>query len=150
MRRAAPAGVFARLSDRAAIDAYANGEIVAQFENYSVGVGVFGAGAANWLQKLRTGVPLGSLAPEGRKANREIGLLVSRLAGFGLLEYRLEDPRNGGDLIVIEPLLRDYRPQIPQLQNADTLASVTLRVYATARHRDGAGIAARRRHVQNP
>ncbi len=121
VRRAAPAGVFARLTDRAAIDAYANGEIVARFDNYSLGVGVFGAGAANWLQKLRTGVPLGALASEGRKANKEIDLLVGRLAGLGLLEYRLENPRDGGDLMVIEPLLRDYRPQIPQLQNADTL-----------------------------
>jgi SagB-type dehydrogenase family enzyme len=121
VRRAAPANILARLTGRAAIDAYANGEIVARFENYSVGVGVFGAGAADWLAKLRTGVPLGALAPEGRKTNKEINLLVSRLAGLGLLEYGLEDPRSGADLITIEPLLRDYRPHLSPLQNSDTL-----------------------------
>ncbi len=121
MRRAAPANILARLTGRAAIDAYANGEIVARFENYSVGVGVFGAGAADWLLKLRTGVPLGALAPEGRKTNKEINLLVSRLAALGLLEYGLVDPRNGTDLITVEPLLPDYQPNLPPLQNADTL-----------------------------
>jgi SagB-type dehydrogenase family enzyme len=121
VRRAAPATISARLVDRSAIEAHANGEIVARFDGYLVGVGVFGTGALDCLRKLRTGVPLNSLASDGRKIDKQIDLLVRRLAGIGLLEYRLAHPRNGGDLVVIEPQVLDYWPQTPQLENADTL-----------------------------
>ncbi len=121
VRRVAPAGIFARLIDGAAIDAYANGEIVARFDNYSVGVGVFGTGAADLLQKLRTGVPIVSLEARGGKVDKEVDLLVKRLAQLRLLEYHLKNPRDGGDLIVIEPQVRDYWPNIPPLQNTDAL-----------------------------
>jgi SagB-type dehydrogenase family enzyme len=121
VRRAAPATISARLVDRSAIEAHANGEIVARFEGYSVGVGVFGAGAADCLRELRTGLPLGSPASDGRKIDKEIDLLVRRLAGLGLLEYGLTHSRNGADLVVIEPQVPDYWPQTPLLENADTL-----------------------------
>ncbi len=121
VRRAAPATISVRLVDRSAIEAHANGEIVARFGGYLVGVGVFGVGAADCLRKLRTGVPLGSLASDGRKIDKEIDLLVRRLAGLGLLEYRLAHPQNGRDVAVIEPLVSDYWPQTPRLENAETL-----------------------------
>src|SRR6202035_6136905 len=47
--------------------------------------------------------------------------LVRRLAGRGLIEYRLGRSRNE-DLVVIEPQLPDYCPRLAQLGNADTLA----------------------------
>lgn len=119
-RVAAPA-IFARLVDRAAIEARANGEIVARFDGYSLGLGAFGAGVADRLQELRIGLQLDSLAPNNRNIDKEIELLVRRLAAHGLLEYRLARSRRAEDLVVIEPQVADYWPRTPQLGNADKL-----------------------------
>jgi SagB-type dehydrogenase family enzyme len=120
-RRAAPPVIFARLADRAAIEAQANGEIVARFDGYSIGLGVFGAAAADCLRDLRIGLPLGSLVSDGAKIVTETDLLVRRLAGHRLLEYRLARLRHAEDLIVVEPLVSDYWPRTPQLGDADQL-----------------------------
>jgi SagB-type dehydrogenase family enzyme len=133
VRRVAPATISARLVDRSTIEAHANGEIVARFDSCSLGVGVFGAGAADCLRELRTGLPLALRTSAGRKIDKEIDLLVRRLAGLGLLEYRLAHSRNGADLVVIEPQVPDYWPQTPQLENADTLV---LSRFAYMRRRD--------------
>lgn len=103
------------------IDLYANGEIVARFDNFSVGLGVVSADAAAWLQKLQVGVPLGSLESGRSKISKEIDLLIKRLAGLRLLEFRVAHPHKSGDIIVIEPQVRGYWPQFPPLQNPDTL-----------------------------
>ena len=120
-RRAAPPTVSARLSGHVTLEAHANGEIVACFDGYSVGLGTFSAGAADRAQDLRMGLPLASFASGGRNIDKEIDLLVRRLARHGLLEYRLGRSRNGEDLVVIEPQVADYWPQTPQLGNADVL-----------------------------
>ena len=67
------------------------------------------------------GLPLGSFASDVRRIDKEIDLLVRRLARHGLLEYRLGRRRNGEDLVVIEPQLPDYWPQTPPLGAADVL-----------------------------
>ena len=121
MRPAAPAPVSARLPGHVRLEAHANGEIVACFGGYSVGLGTFSAGAADRAQDLRSGLPLSSFASRSRKIDKEIGLLVQRLARRGLLEYRLGRSRNGEDLVVIEPQVPDYWPQAPELGNADAL-----------------------------
>ena len=121
MRPPAPATVSARLRGHVRLDAHANGEIVAGFNGYSVGLGTFGASAVGRAQELRIGLPLRSFAPGNRNIDKEIGLLVQRLAGHGLLEYRLGRSRNGEDLVVIEPQVADYWPQAPELGNADAL-----------------------------
>jgi SagB-type dehydrogenase family enzyme len=121
VRPAAPANVSARLRGHVRLDAHANGEIVAGFDGYSVGLGTFRARAADRAQELRTGLPLSSFASDSRNIDKEIGLLVQRLAGHGLLEYRLGRSRNGEDLVVIEPQVPDYWPQAPALGNADAL-----------------------------
>ncbi len=121
MRRAALASVSARLRGHVTLEAHANGEIVAYFDGYSVGLGTFSAGAADRVQDLRVGLSLASFASGGRKIDKEIDLLVRRLAGRGLLEYRLGRSRNGEDLVVIEPQVPDYWPQPQQLGNVDTL-----------------------------
>ena len=121
MRPAAPATVSARLRGHVRLEAHASGEIVACFDGYSVGLGTFSAGAADRAQELRIGLPLSSFASDSRNIDKEIGLLVQRLARRGLLEYRLRRSRNGEDLVVIEPQVPDYWPQAPQLGNADTL-----------------------------
>ena len=121
MRRAAPATVSARLRGHVTLEAHADGEIGACFDGYSVGLGTFSAGAADRAQDLRIGLPLSSFASGGRKIDKEIDLLVRRLAWHGLLEYRLGRSRNGEDLVVIEPQVPDYWPRTPQLGNADVL-----------------------------
>ena len=121
MRPAAPAPVSARLRGHVRLEAQANGEIIAGFDGYSVGLGTFSTGAADRAQELRIGLPLSSFASDSRKIDKEIGRLVRRLARRGLLEYRLGRSRNGEDLVVIEPQVPDYWPQAPQLGNADAL-----------------------------
>jgi SagB-type dehydrogenase family enzyme len=121
VRPAAPRNVSARLRGRVRLDAHANGEIIVGFDGYSIGLGTFSARAANCARELRTGLPLSSFASDGRNIDKEMGLLVQRLANRGLLEYRLGRSRNGEDLVVIEPQVPDYWPQAPELDNADAL-----------------------------
>ncbi|MGA7384436.1 MAG: SagB family peptide dehydrogenase [Methylocella sp.] len=121
MRRAVPATVSARLGGRVTLEAHANGEIVACFDGYSVPLGTFSADTADRAQSLRTGLPLASFVSNSRNIDKEINLLVRRLASHGLLEYRLGRSRIGEDLVVIEPQIPDYWPRTPQLGNADAL-----------------------------
>jgi SagB-type dehydrogenase family enzyme len=111
----------ARLRRHFRLEAQANGEIIACFDGYSVGLGMFSAAAADRARELRTGLPLSSISSVRRKIDKEIGLLVQRLARHGLLEYRLGRSRNSEDLVVIEPQVADYWPQAPQLGNAEAL-----------------------------
>jgi SagB-type dehydrogenase family enzyme len=120
-RPAAPANVSARLRGHVRLEAHGNGEIVAGFDGYSVGLGRFSADAADRAQELRIGLPFSSFASGRRNIDKEIGLLVQRLARRGLLEYRLGRSRKGEDLVVIEPQVPDYWPQAPELGNADAL-----------------------------
>ena len=59
--------------------------------------------------------------PAAAKIDKEIDLLVRRLARHGLLEYRLGRSRSGEDEVVIEPQVPDYWPRTPQLGNDDVL-----------------------------
>ena len=120
-RRAAPATLSARLLDHVTLQAQPGGDIVASFDGFSVGLGKFSAGAADRAQGLRTGLPLSALASRGREADKDIELLVRRLAGHGLLEYRLGRSRNGADQVVIEPQVPDYWPQTPRLRDTDVV-----------------------------
>ena len=121
VRPVAPAYVSARLRGHVRLDAHENGEIAASFDGYSVGLGTLSARAANRARGLSIGLPLSSFASAGRNTDREIGLLVQRLARRGLLDYRLRRSRNGEDLVVIEPQVPDYWPQTPRLSNGDAL-----------------------------
>ena len=84
-------------------------------------LGTFSAGVADRAQDLRNGLPLASFASGGRNIDKEIHLLVRRLARHGLLEYRLQRSRNDEDQVVVEPQIADYWPATPQLGNADVL-----------------------------
>ncbi|HUI21065.1 MAG TPA: SagB family peptide dehydrogenase [Methylocella sp.] len=121
MRRAASATISARLGGRVTLETHATGEIIACFDGYSVGLGMFSASAADRARDLRTGLPLASFVGSRRNIDKEIDLLVRRLASRGLLEYRLGGSRNGEDLLVIEPQVPDYWPRTPQLGNSDAL-----------------------------
>jgi SagB-type dehydrogenase family enzyme len=121
VRSAAPTKASARLRRHFRLEAQANGEIIACFDGYSVGLGTFSAAAADRAKELRIGLPLSSISSVRRNIDKEIGLLVRRLARHGLLEYRLGRSRNSEDLVVIEPQVPDYWPQAPQLGNAEAL-----------------------------
>ncbi len=121
MRPTAPKTVSARLRSHVRLEAHTSGDIVAGCDGYSVGLGTFSARATERAHGLRTGLPLRSFASGSRKIDREIDLLVRRLATNGFLEYRLRRSRNGEDLVVIEPQVPDYWPQAPKLGNADAL-----------------------------
>jgi SagB-type dehydrogenase family enzyme len=129
-----PKTVSARLRGHVRLEAQANGEIVAGFDGYSVGLGTFSARVGHRAQELRRGLPLRSFASGSRKIDKEIGVLVRRLASRGLLEYRLGRSRDGEDLVVIEPQVPDYWPQAPKLGKADALV---LSRFAYMRRRGG-------------
>ena len=124
-RRAAPPTLSARLGGHVTLEARSDGTIVARFHGHSVGLGKFSAVAADHAQQLRTGLPFGAFASGGRTIDDEMHRLVRRLAGHGLLEYRLGRARNGEaqreDHVVIEPQVPDYWPRMPQLGEADVL-----------------------------
>jgi SagB-type dehydrogenase family enzyme len=120
-RRTAAPSISARLGSHITIEAQADGSIFACFDGYSVGLGKFSAGAVERAQDLRTGLPLGSFAPDGRTADEEIDLLVRRLARRGLLEYRLGHAPDDKDQVVIEPQGPDYWPRMPELGDADVI-----------------------------
>ena len=117
----APPAISARLSGHIMLETHADGSIVACFDGHSVGLGKFSARAVDTAQRLRTGLPLGSFASGGRKIDKEIDLLVRRLARRGLLEYRLGHSDEGKDQVVIEPQVPDYWPQMPKLGDADMI-----------------------------
>jgi SagB-type dehydrogenase family enzyme len=120
-RRAASPTLSARLSGHVTLEAQTNGEIFACFDDYSVGLGTFSGGVADRAQDLRIGLPLASFVSSRGSIDKEIHLLVRRLAGHGLLEYRLQRSRNSEDQVVIEPQVADYWPTVSQLGNADVL-----------------------------
>ena len=91
------------------------------FDGYSAGLGKFSAGVDDRARDLRTGLPLGSFAAGGSAIDKEIDLLVRRLARRGLLEYRLAHSPDAQDQVVIEPQIPDYWPQTPKLGDADVI-----------------------------
>jgi SagB-type dehydrogenase family enzyme len=119
--RRAAAELSARLLDHVTLQAQPGGDIVAQFGGMSLGLGKFSAETATYAQQLRAGLPLRAFQSGRSKSAKDILLLVRRLAGRGLVEYRLARPRSG-DLVVIEPQVPDYWPRLSRLGNADTLA----------------------------
>ena len=126
---AAPATLSARLVGHVTLEAHPDGHIVAGVDGHPIGLGQFSAGVAEHAQNLRAGLPLASFASGRRPIDKEVELLVRRLALHGLLEYRLGRSRSRGDQrgdqgedqVVIEPQVPDYWPQAPQLGAADVL-----------------------------
>ena len=120
-RRIASSAISARLSAHITLEAQADGNILACFDGHSVGLGKFSAAAATRAQDLRIGLPLDSFARQASALDKEIDLLVRRLARRGLLEYRLGRPGEKNDQVVIEPQVPDYWPRTADLGNADMI-----------------------------
>ena len=119
-RTAAPV-ISARLNERVTLVSQPDGAIVAAFDGYAVELGRFSASLAKRVQPLRTGLPINSLASSRNAVDRELALLVRRLAKSGLLEYRLAPLRSDKDLVIIEPQMADYWPQAAKLAATDTV-----------------------------
>jgi SagB-type dehydrogenase family enzyme len=113
--------LYARLCQPVTLEVRANAEVAACFGGQSVGLGKFSAEAAVHAQDLRTGLPLDALADDSNR-NKEILLLIGRLAKRGLLEYRLARSQASGDAVIIEPQTPDYWPRAAKLHATDVLA----------------------------
>jgi SagB-type dehydrogenase family enzyme len=107
--------VSVRLSDRITLETQADGSIAACFDGHAVGLGKFGASAIASAGELRTGLPL------ARTADKDIDLLVRRLARRGLVEYRLGLAGEDTDQVIIEPQVADYWPQTPELADTEVI-----------------------------
>ena len=113
--------ISARLSSHIRLEPQADGTILGCFEDHSISFGKFSAAAAKRAQDLRTGLPVVSFETGGRGVDKEIDLLVRRLARRGLVEYRLGNPRDDHDQVVIESQLPDYWPRAAKLGAAETI-----------------------------
>jgi SagB-type dehydrogenase family enzyme len=118
-RRIAPPVTSAVLSSHVRLETQADGSVAARFGGYSVKLGRFSPATLRRLQELRSGLALASFAGS-RAADKEIDLLVGRLARTGLLEYRFG--RRGKDQVAIEPQIPDYWPRPSKLGNTDVIA----------------------------
>lgn len=128
-----PATLSARLGRHVTLEADSGGRLMACFGGFSLDLGTFSAGVLDRARHLRAGLPLVSFASGRRRIDKELDVLVRRLARHGLLEYRLPGSRADEDVVVIEPQLPDYWPRTPQLREADTLL---LSRFAYIRRRD--------------
>jgi SagB-type dehydrogenase family enzyme len=118
-RRTTAPILSARLSGLISLEAQADGAIAARFDGYSVGLGTYSASAWQRAQGLRTGLPLRSFRSDGSAVDKEIDLLVHRLARSGLLEYRLALAGDDEDQVVIEPQIPEYWPSSAKLGDTD-------------------------------
>ena len=108
VRRSLPTILSARLNGHVTIEARAAGDIVARFNGMALALGQFSPAAAERARELNKGLPLAALASPRRTVDKEVDLLVRRLAARCLLEFRLVRPgrgrgRSDQDLVIIEP-----------------------------------------------
>jgi len=118
-KRKAPApGLSARLNAHVHLQAQADGNVTATFDEFSLPLGKYGIDALKRAQAIGAGLPLASFS-SAKLVDREIALLVERLARTGLLEYRFGTPAK--DLAIIEPQVAGYWPQVTKCGVSDTI-----------------------------
>lgn len=111
--------LLAQLNPNVSLERRADGNLLAVAHDRPIGLGRFGAQAAERAAELGAGLRLDTLAEEGE---RETAELVRRLSVCGLLEYRLARAEGGEDLATVEPQTRDYDPHVTELGDDDALA----------------------------
>ena len=116
----APPTISARLIKQVALEAHADGNILACFDDHDVPLGYFSEEVCRRAHELRSGLPLASFAGNRRAADQELERLVRRLAQHGLLEYRFGAVRKNDD-VIIEPQMAVYWPRTPKLSPGATL-----------------------------
>ncbi len=94
-RPTAPAILFARLDGHVVIEARAGGDVVARFNGMSLALGNFSPAAAARAKDLHTGLAISALTSSRKAVDKELDLLVRRLAARGLLEFHLARPARG-------------------------------------------------------
>src|SRR5262249_11360756 len=120
-RAVSPTTISARLGRHVSLEAHASGHIFACFGGHSVDLGAVSAAASAIVHDLQLCWPLAPISHGGRNIDKEIYILVRRLARHGLLESALANSRNDEDQVVIEPQVADYWPGTSPLGNADVL-----------------------------
>jgi SagB-type dehydrogenase family enzyme len=118
-RKAAAPVVSTRLNPGVTLQAQPDGHLTARFDDLAVGLGKFSIDALRRAQGIGIGLPLASFARARSAVDKEIALLVQRLARTGLLEYRFGTASK--DLAIIEPQTAGYWPQVAKCGAADTV-----------------------------
>jgi SagB-type dehydrogenase family enzyme len=114
------AQLLARLTPGVKLEAGADGHIAATFDEKSLPLGAFGPDAAASAALLEKGLPLDPSAPIETDEQKDVDKLLRRLALAGLIEYRLV--REGVDVVVVEPQMRDYAPRFAPIDDEQSLA----------------------------
>jgi SagB-type dehydrogenase family enzyme len=119
-KRKAPAapGVSARLNAYVHLQAQPDGNVTASFDDFSLPLGQYSIDALKRAQGIGAGLPLASFS-SAKIVDKEIALLVQRLARTGLLEYRFGTANK--DLAIIEPQIAGYWPQVAKCNLSDTI-----------------------------
>jgi SagB-type dehydrogenase family enzyme len=118
-RKTAAPAVSARLNARVHLQAQGDGNVTASFDDYSIALGKYSIDALKRAQGIGAGLPLPSFSPARKAVDKEIALLVQRLALMGLLEYRLGTATR--DLAVIEPQVAGYWPKAAKCGVSDRI-----------------------------
>lgn len=129
-RKPAAPTLSARLNSRVSLQAQADGNLTASFDGYSVALGKFSTEASKRARGIGLGLPLDSFSPARKSVDKEIALLVQRLARTGLLEYRFGTAAR--ELAIIEPQIASYAPQAAKCVATD---SIVLSRFAYLRRR---------------
>jgi SagB-type dehydrogenase family enzyme len=111
--------ISVRLLNHVTLVSEPSGQMHVAFDENALALGAFSAKAAERAQHLHEGVALASLASGRSAVDKEFGVLVRRLAGHGLVEFRLG--ASDHDQVVIEPQVADYWPRTPKLGRVDRL-----------------------------
>ncbi len=108
----------ARLNAHVHLQAQGDGNVTASFDEFSLPLGRYSIDALKRAQGIGAGLPLASFS-SAKLVDKEIALLVERLARTGLLEYRFGTPAK--DLAIIEPQVAGYWPQVTKCGVSDTI-----------------------------
>jgi SagB-type dehydrogenase family enzyme len=111
--------VSARLNANVHLQAQGDGSVTASFDDFSVGLGKYSFDALKRAQGIGAGLPLASFS-SAKAVDKEIALLMQRLARTGLIEYRFGTAAK--DLAIIEPQVAGYWPKIAKCGASDTIA----------------------------
>ena len=109
----------ARLNARVHLQAQGDGNVTASFDDFALPLGQYSIDALKRAQGIGAGLPLASFSSARKAVDKEVALLVERLARTGLLEYRFGTANK--NLAIIEPQIAGYWPQITKCGASDTV-----------------------------
>jgi SagB-type dehydrogenase family enzyme len=117
-RKTAAPVMSVRLNAHVHLQAQVDGNVTASFDDFSLPLGQYSFDALKRAQGIGAGLPLASFS-SAELVDKEIALLVGRLARTGLLEYRFGT--SAKELAIIEPQVAGYWPQIAKCGASDTI-----------------------------